>query len=289
MTERPEMSMDHLERFAAQIEHQIVEAKRLVARRNAGEQIEDFDIRGDLYATAIELAPKAREADIVAMKEWLHLRGDESVADLAAGGGFLTRRIREWTSGEIIAVDPAHQHLEHLDRACNGTVTILEGSPDDSGTMEKIPDASVDVVTSFGGLHHVADQRAMMEQVARILKSGGHFMAGDVGNRTPLAHHFDEVTAAKSLTGHTATWLSEERLRDLVKDLPLKVTRAENVPLQWVYNSKREMALFFKGLHAYDQPEEEILADLQNALGFEERDGKIYLNWGMLFFEIEHE
>src|SRR3989344_4732938 len=116
-----EMFNDHLERFAAQIERQITEAKRLVERRNAGEHIEDFDIRGDLYATAIELAPKAREADIAAMKEWLRLRGDENVVDLAAGGGFLTRRIREWTSGEVVAVDPARQHLEHLDRACKGT------------------------------------------------------------------------------------------------------------------------------------------------------------------------
>lgn len=289
MSERIEMNPqpDRLSEAARRMDELMAKARILVERRNSGESIEDFDIRGDLYAEAMRLAPEARVADIRAMQGWLRLRGTENVVDIAAGGGFLTRRIRQWTTGTVIAVDPARQHLEHLARSCGESVRILEGSPDDAEIMREIPDASMDIVTSFGGLHHVPDQRAMMEQVARILVPGGRFMAADVGAGTPLSHHFDDVTAVKSLTGHTATWLSEERLQELVHDLPLMITRTEIVPLTWVYNSEREMALFFKGLHAYDQPEEEILADLQNALGYEERDGKIHLNWGMIFFDIE--
>lgn len=279
---------DRLEEFEARIYQQLSEAKKLVARRDAGEKIEDFDIRGNLYASGMELAPLAREGDIAVMREWLHLKGDENVADLAAGGGFLTRRIREWTTGEVIAVDPAQQQLDYLERATNGTVEIIVGSPDSEQAMLAIPDGSLDVVTSFGGLHHVGDQRMMMEQVARMLKTGGRFMAGDVGDKTALSHHFDAVTAVKSVTGHTATWLSEGRLQELINGLPLKVTKAENVPLKWIFASEKEMALFFKGLHGYDQPNQEILTDLKEALGYEQGpDGKFGLNWPMLFFEIE--
>jgi SAM-dependent methyltransferase len=287
MTETIELADKRLDRFADRINREINLAKQLVKRRDSGERIEDFDIRGDLYATAMELAPKSRNEDIVNMKKWLHLRGDEHVVDLAAGGGFFTKKIREWTSGIVIAIDPAKRQLEHLYHTCGGTVKIFEGSPDNRDVMQKISKASVDVITSFGGLHHVENQRVMMEEAARILVSGGRFMAADVCNYTPLARHFDEVTAQKSLTGHTATWLSGERLQELVKELSLKVVKTEIVPLKWVFHSEHEMALFFKGLHAYDLPEMEILNDLQEILGYENRDGKIYLNWAMIFFEVE--
>jgi len=281
-----DLSRNRLDVFSARIDQEINTAKRLIERRDAGEKIEDFDIRGDLYASAMELAPDARQDDIVTMRDILHLRGDENVVDLAAGGGFLTKKIRQWTKGDVIAVDPAHQQLQHLEKAVKGDVRIIVGSPDDHQTMEMIDDGSVDVVTSFGGLHHVSDQRAMMVEISRILKPKGRFVAGDVGGDTPLSRHFDEVTAVKSLTGHTAIWLSKERLEELVEGLGLNVRNVDDKVQKWVYDSEREMALFFRGLHAYDQPDEEILTDLKNVLGYEKRDGKVYLNWPMIFFEI---
>lgn len=276
-----------LDTYAERLARQMIEAKRLIGFRDAGQAIEDFDIRGDLYNTAMELAPEARNADIAAMQDWLRLQGDEHVMDLAAGSGFLTRHLREWTSGDVIAVDPSQVQLDYLHRALHGRVRAINGSPDDPMRMACIPDASMDVITSFGGLHHVVDQGMMMREVARMLKPGGRFVAADVGDGTALSRHFDQVTAAKSLTGHSATWLSEKPLDAFLKGLPLKLIRAESVPLRWVFRSEREMALFFKGVHAYDLPEEEILADLKDVLGYEERGGKIHLSWGMFFFEVE--
>lgn len=268
------------------IEREILVLKEMIKRRNAGEQVTDFDLRGDLYASAMELAPNARMADIRTMQEWLNLRGDESVADLAAGTGFLTRHIRSWTTGNVVAVDPAAQALAHLVRVCGDSVQVIVGSPDDPNAMRALPAESMEVTTSFGGLHHVARQRTMMEQITRVLKPGGRFVAGDVGGGTPLACHFDDVTTAKCLTGHSAQWLTPLRLHDLVDGLPLTVVRAEIVPLQWVFASAHEMAIFFKGLHAYDLPEEEIVQDLRNVLGCVSREGQIFLNWHMLLFEM---
>lgn len=282
--------MNRTETFRHLIGQQIESAKLLVEKRRQGEVIRDFDIRGKLYALANEMAPDARRGDLDAMRHWLQLRGNERIVDLAAGLGFFTKEFLSWTNGEVIAVDPSQMQLSELNRLCEGHVRIIVGSPDSERDMASITDGSVDVVSSFGGLHHVLDQRAMMAQVSRILTHGGRFTAADVCKATALARHFDEFVAAKCLTGHEATWLSETRLRELAAGLPLRLERVEMVPLTWNFESERVMALFFKGLHAYDLTETEVVEDLYEALGYEkEEDGQVRLNWPMIFFTFVRE
>lgn len=275
--------------FRNEINAELEVAKKLVEKRDAGEEIMDFDIRGNLYGLAMKLAPDARSNDISEMKVRLEIKGTERVVDLAAGTGFFTKEFASWTAGEVIAVDPSAMQLKILDEICEGGATIVLGSPDSEKDMSIIENSSVDVVSSFGGLHHVPNQRMMMEQASRILKPGGRFVASDVGNGTSLARHFDTFVAQKSLTGHTAQWLDEERLIGLAAGLPLKLEKAEMVSVVWSFASKEEMALFFKALHAYDLSEEEVVEDLGEALGFEEKDGQILLNWPMLFFRLVRE
>lgn len=274
--------INKLDTYGVRIQEEIERAK--VEGNVDGAQA--FDVRGKLYALAMELAPEARFGDLVEMMQWLDLKGDERIVDLAAGGGFFTREFLTRTNGEVIAVDPSAVQISELDEACEGRATCIVGSPDSPEAMRQIADRSVDVVTSFGGLHHVADQRTMMEEVARIVRVGGQFTAADVCANTSLARHFDEFVAAKCLTGHEATWLSEARLYELTMGLPLRLERVEMVPLTWSFTSEREIALFFKGLHAYDLTEAEIFDDLREALGYTEKDGRLLLNWPMLFFRF---
>lgn len=281
--------MNRIESFSNLIGQEIVNACSLAEKRRQGEAIPDFDIRGKLYGLAMEMAPVAREGDLDAMCEWLQLGGDERIVDLAAGTGYFTKRFVDSTQGEVIAVDPSTVQLSELDRLCAGRATCISGSPDNKEAMRQISEGSVDVVSSFGGLHHVLDQRMMMEEVARILRPGGQFTAADVCADTSLARHFDEFVAEKCITGHEATWLSEARLRELAEGLPLKLEKVEVVPLTWKFTTKREMALFFRGLHAYDLTEKEIVDDLQTALGYTECDGAIHLNWPMIFFRFVRE
>jgi len=276
--------MNTIETFRASILREIALAKALIAQRTSGKQIQDFDMRGRLYALAMEMAPDARRGDLDTMRTWLGLRGNENIVDLAAGSGFFTREFLSWTRGDVLAVDPSQMQLRELNRLCEGKAGIIAGSPDSAHDMACIANHSIDVVSSFGGIHHVNDQRAMMEQVSRMLKPGGHFTAADVCKDTALARHFDEVVAQKCLTGHDAQWLDTLRLHELSAGLPLQLERAEMVQLQWHFRSETEMALFFQGLHAYDVPEHEIVSDLRGALGFTENEDGISLNWPMLFF-----
>lgn len=271
-----------LKRVAELVEHSLGEA---------------FDARGELYRIAMEdVAPLARLGDLEAMDQWLggsqgRLEG-KRVADIAAGGGFLTKKLAEWTNTLVYPIDPSAVQLEALVRYCQGAlVWPVKSSPDSEVMFSQISAGSLDVVTSFGGLHHVTNHEQLFANVARLLKPGGRFVAGDVCDVSSLQRHFDTFVTTYCLTKHTANWLSETRLHKLCEGLPLTVVRVESaVPLTWVFESKEQMAQFFQGLHAYPLPEEKIVADLETALGTTVGDdGKIHLNWPMLFFEIHRD
>lgn len=275
-----------LDQFAVVLKDELATAKKLAERRERGESIPDFDIRGKLYAISEQIAPEARNGDIREMHDLIKPKRGEVSVDLAAGGGFITKPILEWTRAKTYAVDPSREQLKMLDRYCDGKAESILGSPDDMSILRSLPCGEIDFVTSFGGLHHVPDQEAMMKNIATMLKNGGRFAAADVCGGTPLARHFDEFVAEKCITGHTAKWLTKSRLEELIEGTTMSLKLAETRPLTWVFNSEREMALFFKALHAYDLPDEEVIRDLQEALGSFKRDGKVHLNWPMIFFEI---
>lgn len=267
----------------------IEKAKLLVERRKQGEVIPDFDIRGELYDLGLEVAPEARADEFTLFqRDFVRPREGMKVADIAAGTGFHTLPLMRVTKGVAFAVDPSKEQLRllkgHADAEGMQVETVCM-TPDSEDVLEKLPN-DLDLVMSYGGTHHVENQRRMFEMLATRLKVGGRIVIGDVCKDTDLSHHFDTFVAANALTGHTAQWFNEEILESMAQSAGLKLTRIERVPLQWKFHSKREMALFFVGLHAYDLPDEQIIADLSEALGVEERDGIVYLNWPMLFFEM---
>jgi SAM-dependent methyltransferase len=243
-----------------------------------------------------DVAPQARLGDLEVMDQWLggtqgRLKG-QRIADIAAGGGFLTKKLAEWSGSLVYPVDPSAVQLEALVRYCMGAqIWPVKSSPDSEAMFSQIAAGSLDVVTSFGGLHHVANHEQLFANVARLLKPGGRFVAGDVCNDSSLQRHFDTFVTTYCLTGHTANWLSEAKLRRLCAGLPLTLARVESaVPLTWVFDSEQQMAQFFQGLHAYPLSEEQIIADLKEALGTTvAADGRIHLNWPMLFFEIHRD
>ncbi len=276
--------------YADQLEVELARVARVVEAEGVTEA---FDQRGRLYEIALALSPAARQGDLEEMANWFgvaagKLRGKVAV-DIAAGTGFLTKSLLKWTRETVYAVDPSRVQLTSLLRQCHpsGPVWPVIGSPDQEAIFDQIPAGTIDVVTSFGGLHHVANHEALFANVARLLKPGGRFIAADVGLGSTLQRHFDEVVAKKCLTGHAANWLSVDRLKVLCEEAFLGTPRVcEQVPLTWTFRSEREMALFFKGLHAYPQSEAEVLGDLRETLGWYVEDDLIHLTGPMLFFEV---
>ncbi len=260
--------------------------------RNEHVDITPFDARARLYDLAMELAGQARDGDILAMREHIKPQKGEIAVDVSAGTGFLTKPVSEWTEATVYGVDPSEQQLEFLKQNCSELVVPVRGWPDNAEQMfapGAIPRGGVDFLTSFGGVHHINKNRyrEAFANFATMLKSGGRFSAADVPGDSILQRHFDEVVADKCLTGHEmGQFMTPELLKEHAEQAGLELISTEVKPLTWDFNSTEEMAWFFKGLHAYPQPAEEITADLRDTLGFKEEDGKIKLNWPMLFWEI---
>jgi SAM-dependent methyltransferase len=279
-----------------QINTEIARIKKLVAS-DMPKDSEDFNVRGELYRLALELAPHAREQDINYMREWLQLIPGEVGLDIAAGTGFLTRHLAQWSKSPVYAIDPSAVQLNALKLRCpSEQVVAIHGSLSEATTLKHFDGviSQLDYVTSYGGLHHVLDidginrQHRLFKHVGLLLKQGGRFIAGDVGANTTLARHFTESVKKNCLTGHEEKWLSAERLRsELTEDTGLAFVRSEIVPIVWEFKSLHEMAMFMRALHAYDMTDAEIIRDLSAVLGFVlAPDGRIKLSWPMMLFEL---
>jgi ubiquinone/menaquinone biosynthesis C-methylase UbiE len=272
--------------FEDQMNEAIERAKYTARRRQTDTSITDFDIRGELYDLAHRMAPLARQEELDVLRALALPRPGELAIDIAAGSGFLTESLQDWTGRPPYALDPSREQLGMLRQRVPRAETLL-GLPDDPELFDQLSLPEFDLATSLGGLHHVDDQRTMFANIAKLLRRGGRFVFGDVSAHTTVARHFDLHVASKCLTGHSARWLSPAALPVLVAGTGLRVVKAGVRLLHMRFQSELQMALFFKGLHAYDLTPAAIAQDLITTLGVDEHDGLLCLKWPLLFAALE--
>jgi len=136
----------------------------------------------------------AREAAFVpalgaGVLEWLAAQPGEHILDLGCGDGQLTQRIT--ATGAIVTAIDASTEMVASARA--------RGIAADEGGAESLPypDGAFDAVFSNAVLHWVRGQDEMMQQVRRVLRSGGRFVAemGGHGNIAAIRVAFAAVLA----------------------------------------------------------------------------------------------
>ncbi len=119
--------------------------------------------------------------------EWLDARPGERILDLGCGDGKLTQKIAA-TGASVTGVDSSPEMVEAA-RARDIAAEV--------GDAEALPfaDGCFDAVFSNAALHWVRDQDAMMEQVHRVLRPGGRFVAemGGHGNIAAIRVAFSAV------------------------------------------------------------------------------------------------
>jgi ubiquinone biosynthesis O-methyltransferase len=109
---------------------------------------------------------------------------DKDVLDLGCGGGFLAEALA-CAGARVTGIDPSGPAIDAARaHACSQGLDIAYAI----GTGEAIPnsDHSFDVVACVDVLEHVHDLRAVVGEVARVLRPGGLFLF-DTINRTALA------------------------------------------------------------------------------------------------------
>jgi ubiquinone/menaquinone biosynthesis C-methylase UbiE len=121
--------------------------------------------------------------------EWLAPQPGERILDLGCGDGKLTKRLAA-TGVTVIGIDASPEMVEAA-RAL--------GVPADKGSAESLPypDHVFEAVFSNAALHWVRGQDEMMDQVRRVLRPGGRFVAemGGHGNIAAIRVAFAAVLA----------------------------------------------------------------------------------------------
>lgn len=121
--------------------------------------------------------------------QWLHAGAGERILDLGCGDGQLSARIVA-AGASVMGVDASP---EMVAAARARGIDVVEGS------AESLPclDSSFDAVFSNAALHWVRGQDAMMDEVRRVLKPGGRFVAemGGHGNIAAISVAFRAVCA----------------------------------------------------------------------------------------------
>lgn len=95
------------------------------------------------------------------------------ILDVGCGSGIDLSVYAKMGFASLSGIDPSSKFIEEAKKALGDSADLKEG------TFECIPyeDSSFDVVTSRFALHYSKDIQTSLNEVARVLKSGGRFVA----------------------------------------------------------------------------------------------------------------
>ncbi len=133
-------------------------------------QSKGFSSDGDTYADAEDLAWMLAD---------LPMSTDASVLDVASGTGEFARALAPHVAS-VIGLDATDAMMER------GKSFIREHGIDNiefkRGIVEEIPfaDETFDIVASRYAVHHYADPKQVLSEMARVCKRGGHVIVVDI-------------------------------------------------------------------------------------------------------------
>jgi ubiquinone/menaquinone biosynthesis C-methylase UbiE len=132
----------------------------------------------DVLATRLEARGK-HPRFIEMMQQYLGAMRIDSAAtvlDLGCGTGVVTRAIaqRKGFAGRVIGIDRSSYLTAAARRFAEeeGVGSVVEFHTGDSQSLN-LPDAAFDAVVAHTLISHVEDERAVMREIARIVKPGG--------------------------------------------------------------------------------------------------------------------
>jgi len=152
---------------------------KIEAAQDKGKEIAFFDAHAEADEYDV-FAPQGSEALIAAFVRLSGLPAGARVADLGCGSGVFTELLRRRGDNSIgLDISPK---LIALGRGKYPGLELIEGD------AEHLPfeSASLDGVLLSGLVHHFPDPRRLASEVARVLKSGGRFVAFDPNRINPF-------------------------------------------------------------------------------------------------------
>ncbi len=225
-----------------------------------------FNHRGAAYHQAMLRYPDARRHEFALVLDAAGLAEGDAVVDMPSGGGYLRDRI-DTARVEVTAIET--------------TQAFFDQCPERPGlrrhlsplSQTGLPDASVDVVISVAGLHHVEDKPDVFSEVYRVLRPGGRFVAADVRAGSRVDGFLDTFVDAHNSMGHSGTFVDED-FRTALRGAGFEIDRDETVAYPWVFGSADEMVDCCTLMFGLDRASpEEVRGGIAEWLGYTEAGG----------------
>ena len=159
------------------------------------------------HAKRLEDPARLEALPQAAVVELLRLSGAETIVDYGAGTGIYTVAVAEAVpNGKVYAVEALPQLVELLREKITPELTdrICVCETDDN--VVPLDDAEADRIVMVDVLHHLHDQPDALEEVVRVLRSGGLFVVVDWGDTErpvgpPQGHVLGLAAVREILTG----------------------------------------------------------------------------------------
>lgn len=103
----------------------------------------------------------------------------ETALDLGCGTGELSVELarRAGPSGRVVAIDPNPARLRQAEAGRPPELDHLVFRQASATALDGVADGSIDLVFSNYAVHWILDQPAMLDEVRRVLRPGGRFVA----------------------------------------------------------------------------------------------------------------
>ena len=229
-----------------------------------------FKLRGSSYDLAMRQYPNARDEEFEQLISRAGLKPGEIVADVPAGGGYL----RDYLPNGC-------QWLGH--EPCT-SFTIHKTTLQENSELLPLPwgNASVDVVMSLAGVHHIIDKRPLFIDLYRVTKPGGRFVLSDVATDSPPAYFLDDYVGKYNSTGHQGIFLDDATTREL-QEAKWIVQESEQVKFHWKFADLEEMERFCNQLFDIQRVEKgQTIQAIKKWLSVTRlADGSLGMNWSL--------
>ncbi len=155
--------------------------------------------------------------------ESLNLRPGNKVLEVGVGTGIALGAYPPYV--KVVAVDSSLEMLERARaRSRENDWRHIELVQGDAMHLEH-PDESFDVVCAFHVISVVPDPRRMMSEMCRVCKTGGRIvLINHFRSENPVLGFLTAII--NPITKHLG-WYTRIRLRDVLKDFPIRLERQE--------------------------------------------------------------
>lgn len=229
-----------------------------------------FDARGSLYDAAMRRWPQARGREFGALLDLAQIKPGDAVCDFPAGGGYIADYL---PAGAQLTLAEKSEAFHALIRPGVAKTVLARGNalPVAAGTFDK--------VVSLAGIHHEEDQPGFFRECARVLKTGGAFVLGDVIKDSPQARFLDTFIDAHNKDGHSGIYF-DDTTADAVAASGLAVVSAGPVSYPWIFSSEEEMGAFCGGLFGVEGlAPAAAVAGIRDFLTVRHENDKVLLDW----------